>query len=46
MDPRRNPFTPGAGSQPPELAGRDELIERIAIAIDRIALGRPARSIG
>lgn len=45
MDPRRNPFTPGAGSQPPELAGRDELIERIAIAIDRIALGRPARSM-
>ncbi len=45
MDPRRNPFTPGAGSQPPELAGRDELIERIAIAIDRIALGRPARSV-
>lgn len=45
MDPRRNPFTPGAGSQPPELAGRDELVERIAIYIDRIALGRQARSI-
>jgi hypothetical protein len=45
MDPRRNPFTPGAGSQPPELAGRDELIERIAIYIDRIAMGRQARSV-
>jgi AAA ATPase domain len=45
MDPRRNPFTPGAGSQPPELAGRDELIERIAVYIDRIALGRQARSV-
>lgn len=45
MDPRRNPFTPGAGSQPPELAGRDELVERIAIYLDRIALGRQARSV-
>lgn len=45
MDPRRNPFTPGAGSQPPELAGRDELLERAAITLDRIAVGRPARGL-
>lgn len=45
MDPIRNPFTPGAGSQPPELAGRDELIERAAIAIDRVAAGRHARNL-
>lgn len=45
MDPRRNPFTPGAGSQPPELAGRDELVERIAIYLDRIVLGRQARCV-
>ncbi len=44
MDPLRNPFAPGAGSQPPELAGRDELIERAGIALDRMAMGRPARS--
>lgn len=44
MDPRRNPFSPGAGTRPPELAGRDDLIERAEIALDRIALGRPARS--
>lgn len=44
MDPRRNPFAPGAGTQPPELAGRDEVIERAEIALDRIAMGRPARS--
>lgn len=44
MDPRRNPYSPGAGSQPPELAGRDTLIERAAIAIDRIRNGRSARS--
>src|SRR5580704_102150 len=45
MDPRRNPYSPGAGSPPPELAGRDELIERAAIALDRIRSGRAARSL-
>ncbi|MFA5120349.1 AAA family ATPase [Zavarzinia sp.] len=44
MDPRRNPYAPGAGTPPPELAGRDELIERAAVALDRIRAGRPARS--
>jgi len=44
MDPVRNPFAPGAGTRPPELAGRDDLIERAEVALDRIALGRPARS--
>lgn len=45
MDPVRNPFAPGAGTRPPDLAGRDELRERVRIAIDRIRLGRPAKSI-
>lgn len=44
MDPRLNPYAPGAGSPPPELAGRDELIERAAIALDRIREGRSSRS--
>jgi AAA ATPase domain len=44
MDPRTNPYAPGAGSPPPELAGRDEVIERSAVALDRIRLGRAARS--
>lgn len=44
MDARRNPFAPGAGTPPPELAGRDALIERAAVALDRIRAGRPARS--
>src|SRR5262245_430539 len=44
MDPRRNPYAPGAGTPPPELAGRDDLIERAAIALDRIRAGRAARS--
>jgi hypothetical protein len=45
VDPRLNPYAPGAGTPPPELAGRDELIERAAIALDRIRAGRPARSL-
>jgi len=44
MDPRKNPYAPGAGTPPPELAGRDDLIERAAVALDRIRAGRPARS--
>lgn len=45
MDPRRNPFAPGAGTPPPELAGRGGLIDDAAIAIDRIRNGRSARSL-
>ena len=45
MDPRQNPYAPGAGTPPPELAGRDELIERAAVALDRIRAGRSARSL-
>lgn len=45
MDPVRNPFAPGAGTRPPELAGRDDILERAQIALDRIAVGRPARSL-
>lgn len=44
MDPRQNPYAPGAGTPPPELAGRDDLIDRAAIALDRIRAGRSARS--
>ncbi|MEQ1537661.1 MAG: ATP-binding protein [Sphingorhabdus sp.] len=44
MDPRRNPFAPGAGSRPPELAGREAAMESVAIALDRIRNGRHAQS--
>lgn len=44
MDPVRNPFAPGAGSQPPELAGREEIISAADTALQRILLGRPAQS--
>ncbi len=45
MDPRKNPYAPGAGYPPPELAGRDDIIERASIALDRIRDGRAARSV-
>ena len=45
MDPVRNPYTPGAGTAPPQLAGRDELLERMRIVLERMRLGRPARSM-
>lgn len=44
MDPIRNPFAPGAGTPPPELAGRDELRESLRITIARAQIGRPAKS--
>lgn len=44
MDPVRNPFAPGAGSRPPELAGRQAIIEDARIAIERALLGKPSRS--
>ena len=45
MDPLTNPFAPGAGTPPPELAGRDELRERVHVALGRIRLARPAKSV-
>ena len=44
MDPRKNPFTPGAGDQPPALVGRDALLEASSIAIDRTLNGLSTRS--
>ena len=45
MDPVRNPFAPGAGTPPPELAGRDDLRETVRIALERVRLGLPTKSI-
>ncbi len=45
MDPRTNPYAPGVGAPPPELAGRDALIEDAAIALDLIRNGLAAKSI-
>ena len=44
MDPTRNPYSPGAGSPPPALVGRGAELEAVRIAIERLHLGRSARS--
>jgi predicted transcriptional regulator len=45
MDPVINPFAPGAGTQPPELAGRDSLRETMRIALERVRRGLAAKSV-
>lgn len=45
MNPITNPYSPGAGTPPPELAGRGELRERVRIGIARLRTGRPAKSV-
>src|SRR5271157_1543730 len=45
MDPNRNPCAPGAGSQPPELAGRDFELETARVALARTRGGRFAKSM-
>lgn len=45
MDPVTNPFAPGAGTPPPDLAGRDELRETVRIALERVRLGRATKSV-
>ena len=44
MDPVRNPFAPGAGSQPQELAGRDNIVSDATIALRRMRVGKHAQS--
>jgi hypothetical protein len=44
MDPVRNPFAPGAGSQPPELAGRRAIVEDAQVALSRVIQGRTSQS--
>lgn len=44
MDPIRNPYTPGAGTRPDELAGRDEEIQNFRVLLSRLLDGRPEQS--
>jgi hypothetical protein len=44
MDPRRNPYAPGAGTKPPALVGRDEQIEAFDILLERLERGYTAQS--
>jgi cytochrome c553 len=45
VDPVRNPYAPGAGQRPPELAGRDREISQFEVVLERVARGRPERSM-
>ncbi len=45
MNPVRNPFAPGAGSPPPELAGRDSVCDKMHLCLERLRIGRPAKSL-
>ena len=44
MDPVRNPYAPGAGTPPPELAGRSELISEATVSLRRTTIGRATPS--
>ncbi|HEX7537694.1 MAG TPA: ATP-binding protein [Dermatophilaceae bacterium] len=45
MDPIRNPYAPGAGQRPPELAGRDDQLRAFSVVLERVARSKPERSI-
>ena len=45
MDPIKNPFSPGAGSPPPELVGRDPILEQARILLGRIKEKKPEKSM-
>jgi len=45
MDPIKNPFSPGAGAPPPELVGRDPVLEQARVLLGRVRLGRPEKSM-
>ncbi len=45
MDKIRNPFSPGAGSPPPELAGRDGILEQARVLFGRVLVKRPEKSL-
>ncbi len=45
MNPINNPFSPGAGSPPPELAGRDGILEQARVLLGRVMVGKPEKSL-
>ena len=45
MDPIKNPFSPGAGSPPPELAGRENILEQARVLLGRTRAHRPEKSL-
>jgi len=45
MDNIKNPFSPGAGSPPPELAGRDGILAQARVLLGRVKAKRPEKSL-
>jgi hypothetical protein len=45
VDPRKNPFAPGAGTKPPALVGRDDQIESFDVLLERLENGYAERSM-
>ncbi len=45
MDPIKNPYTPNAGSRPPELAGRSNELEQFRVLVGRLKLGATEQSL-
>lgn len=45
MNPILNPFSPGAGTPPPELVGRDPILTQAEVLLERIKAGRPEKSM-
>lgn len=45
MNPLTNPFSPGAGNQPPELAGRSDLLRKVEVLLARVKAGRSEQSM-
>ena len=45
MDPIKNPFSPGAGSPPPELVGRDPILDQARILLARVKQKRSEKSM-
>ncbi|WP_137895122.1 ATP-binding protein [Ramlibacter sp. 2FC] len=45
MDQIKNPFSPGAGSPPPELVGREPVLDQARVLLGRIKIGRSEKSM-
>ncbi len=45
MDPIKNPYSPGAGAPPPELVGRDPILEQARVLLGRVKARRPEKSL-
>jgi len=45
MDRVKNPYVPGAGTPPPELAGRAAILEEANVALSRVRAARPSQSL-